>query len=216
MMWAKAGGIMAIAHVRGGGEKGERWHLGGYKETKPNSWRDLIDCTEYLIKERYTSKNKVAIFGTSAGGITVGRAMTERPDLFKVAVVNVGLTNTIRNEITPNGPGNIAELGTVEKPDEFKALLEMDAFHHIKDGVKYPATLITAGINDERVVSWIPAKFAAKLIKKNSSENPILLKVDYEGGHGGEVPIAQIYANLGEIFAFVAWQLGFPDYQPKN
>ncbi len=216
LMWAKAGGIMAIAHVRGGGEKGERWHLGGYKETKPNSWRDLIDCTEYLIKERYTSKNKVAIFGTSAGGITVGRAMTERPDLFKVAVVNVGLTNTIRNEITPNGPGNIAELGTVEKPDEFKALLEMDAFHHIKDGVKYPATLITAGINDERVVSWIPAKFAAKLIKKNSSENPILLKVDYEGGHGGEVPIAQIYANLGEIFAFVAWQLGFPDYQPKN
>ncbi|MDE5447932.1 prolyl oligopeptidase family serine peptidase, partial [Elizabethkingia meningoseptica] len=216
LMWAKAGGIMAIAHVRGGGEKGERWHLGGYKETKPNSWRDLIDCTEYLMKEGYTSKNKVAIFGTSAGGITVGRAMTERPDLFKVAVVNVGLTNTIRNEITPNGPGNIAELGTVEKPDEFKALLEMDAFHHIKDGVKYPATLITAGINDERVVSWIPAKFAAKLIKKNSSENPILLKVDYEGGHGGEVPIAQIYANLGEIFAFVAWQLGFPDYQPKN
>ncbi|MCL1667345.1 prolyl oligopeptidase family serine peptidase [Elizabethkingia ursingii] len=216
LMWAKAGGVMAIAHVRGGGEKGEKWHLAGYKETKPNSWRDLIDCTEYLIKEGYTSKNKVAIWGASAGGITIGRAMTERPDLFKVAIINVGLTNTLRSEITPNGPGNIAELGTVEKPEEFKSLLEMDAFHHIKDGVKYPATLITAGINDERVISWIPAKFAAKLIKKNISENPIFLKVDYEGGHGGEVPVAQIYANLGEIYAFALWQLGHPDYQPKN
>ncbi|MBT2620978.1 prolyl oligopeptidase family serine peptidase [Chryseobacterium sp. ISL-6] len=215
-MWAKKGGMVAIAHVRGGGEKGEIWHKAGYKQTKPNTWRDLIDCTEYLIKEGYTSKEKVAIWGGSAGGITVGRAVTERPDLFKAVIVDVGSTNTIRSEITPNGPGNIPEFGTVTKPDEFKALLEMDAFHHIKKGEKYPATLITTGINDSRVVSWMPAKFAAKLMANDASDNPILFKVDYEGGHMGGADLARAYANVGEVFAFVAWQLGLPGYQPKE
>ncbi|PTT40190.1 prolyl oligopeptidase, partial [Chryseobacterium sp. HMWF028] len=217
LMWAKKGGIVAIAHVRGGGEKGERWHKAGYKETKPNTWRDLIDCTEYLIKEGYTSKDKVAIWGTSAGGITMGMAITEKPDLFKTAIIDVGATNTLRNEITPNGPGNVPEFGTVTKPDEFKALLEMDAFHHIKKGEKYPATLITSGINDSRVVSWMPAKFAAKLMANDASNNPILYKVDYEGGHGSSgVDFAHAYARVGEIFAFAAWQLGLPEYQPKE
>ncbi|AYN00926.1 prolyl oligopeptidase family serine peptidase [Chryseobacterium sp. 3008163] len=216
LMWAKKGGIIAIAHVRGGGEKGDRWHKAGYKQTKPNTWKDLIDCTEYLIKEKYTSKHKVAIWGSSAGGITIGRAITERPDLFKAAIISVGSTNTIRDEVTPNGPGNVPEFGTVTKPDEFKALLEMDAFHHIRKGEKYPATLITAGINDSRVVSWIPTKFAAKLIVNDVSDNPIFLKIDYEGGHGGGVDLLHTYANLGEIFAFAFWQLGHPDYQPKE
>lgn len=215
-MWAKKGGMVAIAHVRGGGEKGESWHKAGYKQTKPNTWKDLIDCTEYLIKEGYTSKEKVAIWGGSAGGITVGRALTERPDLFKVVIVDVGSTNTIRGEITPNGPGNVPEFGTVTKPDEFKALLEMDAFHHIKKGEKYPATLITTGINDSRVVSWMPAKFAAKLMANDASDNPILFKVDYEGGHVGGADLARAYANVGEVFAFVAWQLGLHGYQPKE
>ncbi|MBK1895387.1 prolyl oligopeptidase family serine peptidase [Chryseobacterium paridis] len=215
-MWAKKGGMVAIAHVRGGGEKGESWHKAGYKQTKPNTWRDLIDCTEYLIKEGYTSKEKVAIWGGSAGGITVGRAMTERPDLFKAVIVDVGSTNTVRMEITPNGPGNVPEFGTVTKPDEFKALLEMDTFHHIKKGEKYPATLITAGINDSRVVSWMPAKFAAKLIANDASDHPTLFKVDYEGGHYGGTDLARAYANVGEVFAFAAWQLGLPGYSPKE
>ncbi len=138
---------MAVAHVRGGGEKGEKWRLGGYKETKPNTWRDLIDCTEYLIKENYTSKDKVAIWGGSAGGITVGRAMTERPDLFKAVIAEVGVLNMLRDEVTPNSQPK--EFGTIKDPKEFKGLLEMDAYHHIKKGVKYPTTLITAGINDQ-------------------------------------------------------------------
>lgn len=216
LLWASQGGVVAIAHVRGGGEKGETWHLNGFKDTKFNSWRDLIDCTEYLIKEGYTSKGKTAIWGTSAGGITIGRAMTERPDLFKAAIVEVGMTNMLRFENTPNGEGNIKEFGTVKKPDEFKSLLEMDAYHHIKKGVKYPATLITGGMNDNRVIVWQPVKFAAKLIASNISKSPILLKIDYEGGHGNNVPIAQRYSNLSDIFAFAFWQLGHPDYQPTE
>ncbi|WP_106918193.1 prolyl oligopeptidase family serine peptidase [Chryseobacterium aurantiacum] len=216
LLWANQGGIVAVAHVRGGGEKGEEWHLGGYKETKPNSWKDLIDCTEYLIKEKYTSKDKTAIWGTSAGGITVGRAMTERPDLYKAAIVEVGMTNMLRFENTPNGEGNIKEFGTAKNPEEFKNLLEMDAYHHIKKGTKYPATLITGGINDNRVIVWQPTKFAAKLMAGNASSNPVLLKIDYEGGHGSNIPMAQRYAGLGDIFAFAFWQLGHPDYQPKE
>lgn len=214
LLWASEGGIMAIAHVRGGGEKGEKWRLGGFKETKPNTWKDLIDCTEFLIKQGYTSKNKVAVWGTSAGGITVGRAITERPDLFKAAIVEVGMTNALRDETTANS--NAKEFGSVKNPDEFKALLEMDAYNHIKKGEKYPSTLVTGGINDERVAVWQPVKFAAKLMANSASDNPVLLKIDYEGGHGGNVPIAQRYANLADIFNFAFWQLGHPDYQPEN
>jgi len=214
LLWADQGGIIAIAHVRGGGEKGDKWRLGGYKETKPNTWRDLIDCTEYLIKENYTSKDKIAIWGGSAGGITVGRAMTERPDLFKAVIAEVGVMNPLRDETTPNAQPK--EFGTIKDPKEFKALLEMDSYHHVEKGVKYPATLITAGINDQRVIVWEPVKFAAKLMANDASSNPILLQIDYKGGHGGNIPIAQRYANLGDIFAFAFWQLGHPDYQPKE
>ncbi len=216
LLWASKGGIVAIAHVRGGGEKGDIWHLDGFKDTKFNSWRDLIDCTEYLIKKGYTSKDKTAIWGTSAGGITVGRAMTERPDLFKAAIIEVGMTNMLRFENTPNGEGNIKEFGTVKKTDEFKNLFEMDAYHHIRKGVKYPATLITGGINDNRVIVWQPVKFAAKLMAYNVSKNPVLLKIDYQGGHGNNIPVAQRYSGLSDIFAFAFWQLGHPDYQPKG
>lgn len=214
LLWANQGGIIAIAHVRGGGEKGDKWRLGGYKETKPNTWRDLIDCTEYLIKENYTSKDKIAIWGGSAGGITVGRAMTERPDLFKAVIAEVGVMNPLRDETTPNAQPK--EFGTIKDPKEFKALLEMDSYQHVEKGVKYPATLITAGINDQRVIVWEPVKFAAKLMANDASSNPILLQIDYKGGHGGNIPIAQRYANLGDIFAFAFWQLGHPDYQPKE
>lgn len=214
LLWVSQGGVMAIAHVRGGGEKGERWRLGGYKETKPNTWRDLIDCTEYLIKEKYTSKDKVAIWGGSAGGITVGRAMTERPDLFKAVIAEVGSLNMLREEAASNGQPQ--EFGSVKDPKGFKALLEMDAYHHIKKGVKYPATFITGGINDQRVSPWMPTKFAAKLMADDASANEILLKIDFEGGHGANIPVVQQYAGIGDIFAFAFWQLGHPDYQPKE
>ncbi|WP_089755326.1 prolyl oligopeptidase family serine peptidase [Chryseobacterium soldanellicola] len=214
LLWVNQGGIMAVAHVRGGGEKGEKWRLGGYKETKPNTWKDLIDCTEYLINEKFTSKNKVAIWGASAGGITVGRAMTERPDLFKVAILEVPTTNTLRDALAIGS--NADEFGTLKDSKEFKGLLEMDAYQHIKKGVKYPATFITGGINDPRVPVWEPVKFAAKLMSDNISKNPILLQIDYEGGHGNNTTAFHGHSNLSDIFAFAFWQLGHPDYQPKK
>ncbi|OPC04412.1 prolyl oligopeptidase [Elizabethkingia meningoseptica] len=216
LLWALQGGIVAIAHVRGGGERGEKWHEGGYKSTKPNSWKDLISCTEYLINEGYTSSDNVAIWGTSAGGITIGRAMTERPDLFKAVIIDAGVTNALRMETTPNGLNNVKEFGSSKVEPEFKALLEMDAYQQVKKEIKYPSTLINGGINDPRVSPWIPAKFAAKLMANNISDNPVLLKIDYDGGHGGDISVAKMYDNLADTFAFALWQLGHPDYQPKN
>ena len=213
ILWALQGGIVAIAHVRGGGEKGEKWHEGGYKSTKPNSWKDLISCTEYLINENYTSSDNVAIWGASAGGITMGRAMTERPDLFKAVIIDAGVTNALRMEITPNGLNNVKEFGSSKVESEFKALLEMDAYQHVKKGIRYPSVLITGGINDPRVSPWMPTKYAAKLMANSISDNPILLKIDYDGGHGGDISLTRVYDNLADTFAFALWQLGHPDYQ---
>jgi len=215
LLWVSQGGMVAIPPVRGGGEKGEQWHIDGQKLKKPNSWKDLIACTEYLINEKYTSPKKIALLGGSAGGILMGRAMTERPDLFGAVIMESGVLNTLRNEQGGVGKSAAQEHGFISNSKDFKGLLEMDAYHHIKKGVKYPATLITSGINDPRVSPWMPAKFVAKLLTDNSSNNPILFKVDYEGGHGGDIPIAQRYANLADILAFALWQLGIPEYQPK-
>lgn len=216
MLWVLKGGIVAVAHVRGGGEKGELWHEGGFKKTKPNSWKDLIACADYMTKQGYTSQSKIAIWGGSAGGITIGRAITVRPDLFKVAIIEAGIVNATRMEFTPNGLNSAKEFGSLSNESEFRSLLEMDAFQHIKKDEKYPATLITSGINDPRVSVWMPTKFAAKLIANNNSKNPILLKIDYNGGHGSDIPVAQKYANTADVFAFALWKLGHPDYQPKT
>ena len=216
LSWASQGGIIAIAHVRGGGEKGEQWHIDGQKLKKPNSWKDLIACTEYLIKEKYTSTKKVALWGASAGGILVGRTITERPDLFGAAIVESGVLNPLRVEKSGNGGTSIKEYGDPNDSIEFKGLLEMDAYQHIKKGVQYPAMLICAGINDPRVAPWQSSKFAAKALASSTSEKPILLDIDYEGGHGGDITVLKRYTSLSEIFAFAFWQLGHPNYQLKE
>ncbi len=216
LFWVNDGGIIAQTHERGGGEKGDEWHEGGYKKTKPNTWKDFISSAEYLIKAGYTSTPYLGIQSASAGGILIGRSITERPDLFKAAVIEVGTLNVLRSENTPNGLNNVKEFGTVANKDEFTYLLEMDAYHHIKKGTKYPATLITAGMNDPRVIAWMPSKFAAKLQANNSSSNPILLDVDMDGGHGGNVSYDKIYDKLADIYAFFYWQLGHPDYKLKK
>lgn len=216
LLWANQGGIIAIPHVRGGGEKGVQWHLDGQKLKKPNSWKDLIASAEYLIKQKYTSPKKVAIWGASAGGIAIGRAVTERPDLFAAAIVESGVLNTIRFANNGIQATSSKEYGDPSNSLEFKGLLEMDSYQHIKKGIKYPSVLITAGINDPRIAPWQSSKFAAKLLANSISESPVLLKIDYKGGHGGDVPVAQRYSNLSDIFAFAFWQLGHQDYQPKK
>jgi prolyl oligopeptidase len=206
------GGVFAVAHVRGGGEKGDAWHKGGYKLTKPNSWKDFIACTEYLINESYTTKEQTIAIGSSAGGITIGRAVTDRPDLYAVCIASVPSMNVLRYEAEPNGGNNIKEYGSHKDSLKFRALLEMDSYHHIRDGEQYPATLITTGINDFRVAAWNPAKFAAKMQAANSSENPILLSVDFDAGHLSNNGKLKGYTNFANYIAFALWQTGHPDY----
>lgn len=212
---AKRGVVLAIAHVRGGSEKGEAWYKAGFKTTKPNTWKDFISCAEYLVKKGYTSPRKLAGTGTSAGGILISRAITERPDLFAAAVCNVGCANAMRMEFTPNGPGNTPEFGTVKDPVECAALFEMDGVQHVQKGVKYPAVLGVCGWNDPRVAPWEPAKFVAALQAATTSEKPVLLKVNYDDGHFTEEKIVT-FKNFASQFAFLLWQTGQQDFQPRT
>lgn len=208
LAWLERGGVWAAAHVRGGGEYGEDWHQAGRKLTKPNTWGDFIACAEYLVREKWTAPAHLAGLSWSAGGITVGRAITSRPELFGAAVIEAGVCNALRSETTPAGPPNVPEMGTTAEPDGFRGLYEMDAFHHVRDGVAYPAVLLTAGINDPRVEPWQSAKMAARLQAASTSGKPVLLRVDYDAGHGLGSSRAQNQAEQADINAFLLWQLG--------
>lgn len=177
-------------------------------------WKDFIACAEYLIEKGYTSGKKLSINSASAGGILIGRAMTERPDLFAAAIPQVGVMNVLRKEETPSGPANIKEYGTIQDSLECKALLAMDAYLHIEKNTAYPATLLTAGMNDYRVVPWQPAKFAARLQAASTSEAPVLFLVDYEAGHGLAGSKSKRAESLADVFSFALWQTGHPDFQP--
>jgi prolyl oligopeptidase len=214
--WFERGGVYAVAHVRGGGEYGEDWHLAGKLLTKHNTWKDFIACAEYLITRKYTSTPRLAIEGGSAGGVTIGRSITERPDLFAVAIDDVPMSDVVRAEFTPNGPPNIPEFGTVKDPDGFKALYEMSGYHHIKDGTAYPAVMVTTGWNDPRVVSWEPGKMAARLQAATSSGKPVLLRVDYDAGHGIGSTKTQREEGLADKMSFALWQFGVADFQPAK
>jgi prolyl oligopeptidase len=218
MAWLERGGILATCHVRGGGEFGVEWHRAGQKLNKPNSWRDLIACGEYMIQRKFTRKELLAIQGGSAGGITVGRAMTERPDLFAAVVPSVGMLDAMRAEFTPNGPPNIPEFGSVKTEDGFKGLLEMSSLHHVKEGTNYPAVLLMHGVNDPRVEVWHSAKMAARLqavSDANKNAKPVLLRLDYDAGHGVGSTKSQRNAELADIYSFLLWQFQDPEFQPK-
>jgi len=213
MAWYELGGVDAICHVRDGDIYGENWHLAGKQLTKPNTWKDAIACGEWLVKNGYTSSAKMALNGGSAGGITVGRAITERPDLFAVAVPEVGVLNAVRAETSANGVPNIPEFGTVKDEKQFAALLAMDAYHHVKDGVKYPATLLIHGINDPRVPPWMSLKMAARLQAANTSGKPIMLRIDYASGHGVGSTKTQRQEEYADMWSFMLWQFGDPRFQ---
>ncbi|MBT8244088.1 MAG: S9 family peptidase [Winogradskyella sp.] len=216
--WVAEGGIYCTAHVRGGGEKGEDWHNAGLKTTKPNSWKDLIACSEYMIENKFTTNKNIALYGSSAGGIVVGRAMTERPDLFAAVISEYGVLNPTRMETQPGGGGsNIKEFGTMKDSTEAMAMIEMDSYLHIIDSIDYPATYLTVGMNDPRVVPWESGKFAARLQNVNQLKKPVLLYADFESGHeGNQTSDRKIYEEWGNVFAFVFWQTGHPDFQLKN
>lgn len=212
------GVILAHAYVRGGGEKGESWHIAGMKENKPNSWKDFIACAEYLIKNKYTQPAKLACSGASAGGILIGRAITERPDLFAATHIQSGNLNNSRSSAYANGVFNYGEYGDPNIEAEFNGLTEQDATLHVKPGVKYPAVYITTGINDSRVYPWIPAKFAATMQANSISGKPVLLHTNFEGGHFGDANaesfISMLKTQLMAEF-FMLWQCGHKDFQKK-
>jgi len=217
LAWLERGGVVAVAHIRGGGEYGEDWHNGGRKGTKKNTITDFLACAQYLIDHRYTSPQHLAGEGTSAGGITIGGAITERPDLFGAALDNVGMSDDLRAELQVNGPANIPEFGTVKNGDDFKNLLAISAFHRIKDHTAYPAVLLTTGINDPRVDPWQMNKMTARLQAATSSGKPVLLRVDYDAGHGGiGATKSQHTTLLTDQYSFLLWQLGDPEFAVPN
>jgi prolyl oligopeptidase len=160
------------------------------------------------VQQRYSSPAKLGIWGGSAGGILVGRAMTERPDLFAAVVASVGALDMVRAELEGTGPANIPEFGTFKTEEGFRGLLAMSTYHQIRDGVAYPAMLLTHGINDPRVEIWHSSKGAARLQQASLSGKPVLLRIDYESGHGVGSTKAQRNAERADILAFLLWQFG--------
>jgi prolyl oligopeptidase len=208
LAWLERGGVYAIAHVRGGGEYGQEWHYAGRMATKPNTWLDLIACAEYLVDKGYTAPEHMAPMGGSAGGILAGRSITARPDLFGAAVIQVGLLDTIRFETTTNGVPNIKELGTVANEEGFKGLLAMSSYHHVREGVTYPATLLTHGYNDPRVNVWMSGKMAARLQAANGEDGPpVLLRVEFDSGHGIGSTRDQVLSEVADTYSFLFLQL---------
>lgn len=214
--WLDAGYAYAICHVRGGGEYGNEWYDAGKIWTKRNTWMDLIACAEHLIATKVTSPQKLGIAGRSAGGITVGRAMTERPDLFAAAAPGVGVLDMVRSETEANGPGNAVEFGTVKKVDEFKALLAMSAYHHVKPGVKYPAVILSHGVNDLRVAVWHSSKMTAALQAARLDAKPVLLDLDFNAGHGRGSSREQQLSSFANVLSFFLWQMGERGFQPNT
>ncbi|HSI49228.1 MAG TPA: prolyl oligopeptidase family serine peptidase [Ideonella sp.] len=209
------GAVMGYAHVRGGGEYGRDWHRAGQLENKPNTWRDLIAISEDLVAQRYTSPQHLAIGGRSAGGIAMGMALTERPDLFAAVVSGVGWHNPLRYVAEQNGYGEEPEWGSLADPAGYRALKGIDSYQAVKDGVRYPAVLLTTGVTDPRVAPFHPAKMAARLQAASTSGKPVLLRVDFDAGHGMGSTRAQQDAEAADTDAFILWQTGAAAHQPK-
>ncbi len=212
--WLEHNGVFGVCHVRGGGWYGEDWHNGGKIATKVNTITDFIACGRWLVAHKYTAPAHLAGEGTSAGGILIGGAVTRAPQLFAAALDVVGSSNPLRQEFSPNGPANIPEFGSVTTAAGAKALLAMDATQHVRPGVAYPAVLLCTGINDRRVPPWELGKFAAGLSAATTSGRPIMLRVDYDAGHGFlGASRRQGEELLADQYAFLLWQLGDPSFR---
>jgi prolyl oligopeptidase len=209
-----AGFIVGYANVRGGGEYGRGWHKAGQLANKPNTWRDLIAVCEELCAKKYTAPARLAIGGRSAGGITVGRAMTERPDLFAAVIDGVGWSNPLRYVAEQNGYGEEPEWGAISEESGYRALKSIDSYQAVRDGVRYPAVLLTTGVTDPRVAPFHVAKMAARLQAASKSGKPILLRVDYDAGHGIGSTRVQQDQEAADTYAFLLWQTGVAGYQP--
>ncbi len=208
-VWLEMGGIYAVPNIRGGGEYGEKWHLGGTKMNKQNVFDDFIAAGEYLIANKYTSSDYLAIRGGSNGGLLVGAVMTQRPDLIKVALPAVGVLDMLRYHKFTAGAGWAYDYGTADDSEEmFKYLLGYSPVHNVKEGVAYPATIVTTGDHDDRVVPAHSFKFAAHLQKKQTGSNPVIIRIETMAGHGAGTPVSKQIEQMADIFGFTLWNMG--------
>jgi prolyl oligopeptidase len=207
LLWLEMGGIYAVANVRGGGEYGEEWHRAGNLERKQNSFDDFIAAAEYLVAQRYTEPGKLAIYGHSNGGLLVGAVMTQRPDLFEVALANAGHYDMLRYHKFTVGAGWIPEYGSPDRPADFSYLRAYSPLHNVREGTCYPATLLLAADHDDRVVPSHSYKFAAALQAAQRCDRPILLRVASDASHSYASGAAAI-AELSDMWAFTAARLG--------
>lgn len=211
IVWLENGGVYAVPNLRGGGEYGEKWHLAGTKLQKQNVFDDFIAAAEYLIEKGYTSKDFLAISGGSNGGLLVGATMTQRPDLMKVALPAVGVLDMLRYDKFTAGAGWAYDYGTAEEsPEMFNYLKGYSPYHQIKEGVSYPATMVTTGDHDDRVVPAHSFKFAARLQKAHSGSTPVLIRIETKAGHGAGKPTAMVIEEQADKWAFTFFNMNAP------
>jgi prolyl oligopeptidase len=209
-VWMEQGGVYAVPNLRGGGEYGKEWHVAGTKMKKQNVFDDFIAAAEYLINNKYTSSDFLAIRGGSNGGLLVGATMTQRPDLMKVALPAVGVLDMLRYHTFTAGAGWAYDYGTAQDSKEmFEYLKGYSPVHNVKKGVEYPATMVTTGDHDDRVVPAHSFKFAAELQDKQQGENPVLIRIETNAGHGAGTPVAKTIEQYSDIFGFTLYNMGF-------
>jgi prolyl oligopeptidase len=207
--WLEQGGIYAVANLRGGGEYGKEWHKAGTQLQKQNVFDDFIAAAEYLIAEKYTSSGKLAISGGSNGGLLVGAVMTQRPELIKVALPAVGVLDMLRYHTFTAGAGWAYDYGTAEQSAEmFEYLKGYSPVHNVKAGVAYPATMVTTGDHDDRVVPAHSFKFIAELQDKQTGTNPTLIRIETNAGHGAGTPTSKIIEQYADIYGFTLYNMG--------
>ena len=209
MLLIESGGIYVTANLRGGGEYGKAWHNAGTQQQKQNVFDDFIAAAEYLIEQDYTSSERLAIRGGSNGGLLVGACMTQRPELFKVAIPAVGVLDMLRYHTFTSGEGWKYDFGTSEQSEEmFKYILGYSPVHNVKEGVSYPATLVTTADHDDRVVPAHSYKFIAELQDKHQGDNPVLIRIDVNAGHGAGMPLSKQIDLTTDVYAFALHNMG--------
>jgi prolyl oligopeptidase len=208
-VWLENGGVFAQPNLRGGGEYGEKWHVAGTKMKKQNVFDDFIAAAEYLIAEKYTSSDYLALSGGSNGGLLVGAAMTQRPELAKVAFPAVGVMDMLRYNKFTAGAGWAYDYGTAEDSKEmFEYLKGYSPVHALKPGTNYPATMVTTGDHDDRVVPAHSFKFAATLQANHAGTNPVLIRIETDAGHGAGTPISKTIEQVADQYSFAWYNMG--------
>ena len=209
-LWFDRGGVYVVANIRGGGELGEDWHKAGNLTKKQNVFDDFAAAAEYLIKQKWTRPEKLAIQGGSNGGLLMGAMITQHPDLARAVVSYVGIYDMLRVELAPNGAFNVTEFGTVKDPQQFTALYAYSPYHHVVDGTKYPSILMMTGANDGRVAPYHSRKMVARLDQANKSTNPIFLRTSSSAGHGIGTALSERIKQLADTYSFLFAQLDMP------